>query len=126
MPQAVLTRISEKGSAAGERLYDFSFDNHYWIRWRNLASALQRYTIKIAESDVSAPKIPAFRSAFDTARTGVPEPPSYKFRTQERRAAAEALMEELVSRGEAWKDLGPDLSVDAPRPLPQMQIAPTY
>ncbi|PSJ37303.1 patatin-like phospholipase family protein [Allosphingosinicella deserti] len=126
MPQAVLTRISEKGTAAGERLYDFSFDNHHWIRWRNLASALQRYTIKIAESDANGPKVPAYRRAFDTARTGVPEAPSYRFRTQDRRAAAEALMEELVSRGEAWKDLGPDLSVDAPRPLPQMQIAPTY
>ncbi|QAY79225.1 patatin-like phospholipase family protein [Sphingosinicella sp. BN140058] len=126
MPQEVLTRISAKGSRAGELLYDFSFDNHYWIRWRNLASALQRYTIQIAESDAGGPTIAAYRAAYSLPRSGSGEPPSYKFRTRERRIASEQLFENLVEQGENWKARGPDLTADAPRPLPQMRIAPTY
>jgi hypothetical protein len=59
MPQEVLDSISLKGTVAGERLYEFSFDNHYWIRWRNVSSALQRYTIGVAQSDRCLPKIPS-------------------------------------------------------------------
>ena len=126
MPQAVLDSISLKGTAAGERLYQFSFDNHYWIRWRNAASALQRYTIGIALSDRCVPKIPAYRDAFATAKTGNPPPVSYRFRSGAAKGAAEGLLDQLITQGEEWHDLGPDLSDGAPRPLPQLQIIPTY
>jgi predicted acylesterase/phospholipase RssA len=126
MPQAVLDSISMKGSAAGERLYQFSFENHYWIRWRNVAAALQRYTIRIATSDECGPKIPAFVPAYTMAKTGEPVPVSYKFRSQAAQAEAQRLLGQLVTQGAEWDDLGPDLSEGAPRPFPQMQITPIY
>lgn len=126
MRQGVLTTISRKGSAAGNRLKTFSFDNHYWIRWRNLASALQRYTIAVAVSDACHPKIPAYEDAYSTARTGDPQPRSYEFKSRERERAAQNLLDRLIMDGEAWGDLGPDFSENAPRPIPQLQIVPTY
>jgi hypothetical protein len=126
MPQAVLDSISLKGSAAGERLYQFSFDNHYWIRWRNVAAALQRYTIRIAASDQCSPRIPAYLSAYATAKSGSPPPVSYKFRSQPAQAEAERLLDQLIAQGAEWEDLGPDLNEGSPRPQPQMQITPIY
>jgi Patatin-like phospholipase len=126
MPQHILDDISGKGTRAGEAFKAFSFRNHYWIRWRNLASALQRYTVNIADSVNSKPKIPAYSDAYQTAETGVPPPPSYPFRSQERQAEAEGLLHRLTSEGQKWKDAGPDLTTGAPRPLPQLQIGPTY
>src|SRR5438309_12003452 len=66
MKQAVLDDIRDKGTAAGEAFGQFSFDNHYWIRWRNAASALQRYTLSIAAADQCAPKITAYEAAYAT------------------------------------------------------------
>jgi Patatin-like phospholipase len=126
MPQRVLDGISRKGTDAGEALEGFSFANHFWIRWRNLASALQRYTIKVAESVDSQPIIPAYRGAHQTAATGMPPPPSYPFRSQDRQLGAEKLLHDLTVQGQDWKDSGPDLTIGAPRPLPQLQIGMTY
>lgn len=126
MPQPVLDIIALKGTVAGERLYQFSFDNHYWIRWRNLASAVQRYTVAIAANDRCQPKIPAYVAAFSTAKSGTPPPVSYKFKSKKAKDAAEELLDHLVRKGEEWNKKGPDLSVNAPRPLPELQITPTY
>ncbi|WCT79082.1 patatin-like phospholipase family protein [Novosphingobium humi] len=126
MPQKILTSISEKGTKAGGAFAAFPFDNHYWIRWRNLASALQRYTIRIADNADSKPPIADYANAYRTARTGKPSPPSYQFRSTDRQEAAKALLKCLEERGKDWEDLGPDFTVGAPRPLPQMQISPTF
>lgn len=126
MSQDILDSISLKGTAAGERLYQFSFDNHVWVRWRNVASGLQRYTIRIAASTDVAPPIPAYEAAFSTVRTGTPPPVSYKFRSTDAEAGSRKLFADLVSHGKDWADLGPDLSDGTPRPLPQMQITPIY
>ena len=74
----------------------------------------------------SQPEIPAYRDAYQTAETGVPPPPSYPFRSQERRGEAEKLLHDLTAQGETWKESGPDLTTGAPRPLPQLQISPIY
>lgn len=126
MSQTILDSISLKGTAAGERLYSFSFANHYWVRWRNVASGLQRYTMRIAVSADVAPPIPAYEGAFATVRTGTPPPVSYKFRSAEAQSASQNLYAALVARGKEWADLGPDLGDGTPRPLPQMQITPIY
>lgn len=126
MEQKVLDAIAQRGAAAGEELKKFSFDNHYWIRWRNAASALQRYTISIAAADACLPRVAAYESAYATARTGTPAPPSYRFSSAPAREAAEKLLQTLLQRGAEWEDLGPDFSKGAPRPLPQMRIVPTY
>lgn len=126
MPQAVLTRISDKGTAAGRRFRDFSFENHYWVRWRNLASAWQRYTVQVAGSADPARRVPAYAQAYAQAAPDGPPPPSYKFSSEAKRRAAEGLLMRLQEQGEEWADLGPDLTDGAPRPLPQMKITPIY
>jgi len=126
MSQEILDSISQKGAAAGERLYQFSFANHYWVRWRNVASGLQRYSIRIAASANTVPPIPAYETAFEAVRSGIPAPLSYKFRSAAAEAASQKLYADLVARGSEWADLGPDLSDGTPRPLPQMQITPIY
>ncbi len=126
MPQAVLSRISAKGTAAGERFREFSFENHYWVRWRNLASAWQRYTIQVAGSADPARRVPAYAQAYAQATPEGPPPPSYKFSSEAKSKAAEGLLLRLQEQGEEWADLGPDLTESAPRPLPQMKITPIY
>ncbi|WP_313918628.1 patatin-like phospholipase family protein [Tahibacter sp.] len=126
MKDDVLKHVSAKGAAAGRRLLtDFSFDNHYWIRWRNLASALQRYTIDVAVSDTRQVQV-AQTNAVDIARTGQADPPSYRFRSNDKRDAAQALYGSLVQQGTQWNDPYLDLSDGAPRPLPQLRITPIY
>lgn len=126
MPQAVLESISAKGTAAGRRFSDFSFDNHYWVRWRNLASSWQRYTVQVAASADPSRRVPAYASAYALATPEGPPPPSYKFTSEDKRKAAEGLLARLQEQGEEWNDLGPDLTDGAPRPLPQMKITPIY
>ncbi|MDX0600457.1 RpoH suppressor [Sinorhizobium medicae] len=126
MTKQVLDAVSKKGTAAGEIFARFSFENHYWIRWRNLASALQRYTIDIAASDAYQPKIPDYEVAYALARDATATPPSYRFANKAERHEAARLFEQLISEGKIWSEEGPDLTKTAPRPLPQLQIAPTY
>lgn len=126
MTQAVLSRISAKGTAAGERFREFSFENHYWVRWRNLASAWQRYTIQVAGGADPARRVPAYAQAYAQTAPEGPPPPSYKFSSEAKRKTAEGLLLRLQEQGEEWADLGPDLTEGAPRPLPQMKITPIY
>jgi len=126
MPQPVLNRIASKGAAAGNLLKSFSFENHYWIRWRILASALQRHTMGVAASDERQPKIPDYVGAYQLVKANPADAPSYKFSSQEKRDEAQKLFGQLVAKGKEWEDLGPDLSQESPRPLPQMRIVPTY
>lgn len=126
MSKEVLAAVSKKGTAAGEAFARFSFENHYWIRWRNLASALQRCTIDIAASDAYRPKIPDYEPAYALAHDATSKPPSYRFASKAEREEAARLLEKLIGEGEKWSGEGPDLTKTAPRPLPQLQIAPTY
>ena len=126
MPQAVLSRIAAKGSVAGERFCDFSFANHYWIRWRNLASAYQRYTLEVARTDDPAQRVDAWQDAYASVAHGAPPPPSYRFGSEEKRRESQQLWRLMVEQGQTWEDLGPDLTDGAPRPLPQMKVTPSY
>ncbi|WP_164274083.1 patatin-like phospholipase family protein [Stenotrophomonas sp. B1-1] len=126
MPQDVLTRIADKGSLAGARFCAFSFENHYWIRWRNLASAYQRYTLEVARTDDPAQQVLAYRAAYSTVAVGEPVPPSYKLGSEDKRQASQQLWGLMVEQGRTWEDLGPDLTDGAPRPLPQMKVTPIY
>ncbi|WP_411849540.1 RpoH suppressor [Stenotrophomonas sp. LGBM10] len=126
MPQDVLSRIAAKGSVAGERFCDFSFANHYWIRWRNLASAYQRYTLEIARTDDPAQRVAAWRDAYESVASGDPSPPSYRLGSEDKRRESQQLWQQMVEQGQRWEDLGPDLTEGAPRPLPQMKVTPIY
>ncbi|WP_164261647.1 patatin-like phospholipase family protein [Stenotrophomonas maltophilia] len=126
MPQEVLTRIADKGSLAGARFCSFSFGNHYWIRWRNLASAYQRYTLEVARTDDPAQQVLAYRAAYSMVARGEPAPPSYKLGSEDKRRGSQQLWAQMVEQGRTWEDLGPDLTDGAPRPLPQMKVMPIY
>ncbi|MCF7750383.1 patatin-like phospholipase family protein [Bacillus subtilis subsp. subtilis] len=126
MPQDVLSRIAAKGSVAGERFCGFSFQNHYWIRWRNLASAYQRYTLEIARTDDPAQRVAAWADAYQSVAIGEPPPPSYRFGSEDKRRQSQQLWRLMADQGHAWEDLGPDLTDGAPRPLPQMKVTPIY
>ncbi len=126
MPQEVLGRIAQKGTLAGERFCRFSFENHYWIRWRNAASAYQRYTLEVSRTDDAGQQVVAYRSAYASVAAGQPAPPSYPLGSQEKRRASQALYALMVEQGASWDDCGPDLTDGAPRPLPQMKVTPIY
>jgi hypothetical protein len=65
MPQQVLTSIAGKGADAARLILDeFSFDNHFWVRYRNAASAIERFTISFGEG-LKEPITPDNRPAFD-------------------------------------------------------------
>jgi hypothetical protein len=126
MPQAVLQRIAAKGTAAGERFNAFSFENHYWIRWRNLASGLQRYTRSVARTHEATLRVPDYAGAYALPESADAVPPSYAFTNDFQRIESARLLVHLVHQGEAWADMHPDLTQGAPRPLPQMTITPIY
>lgn len=126
MPQEVLGRIAQKGTLAGERFCRFSFENHYWIRWRNAASAYQRYTLEVSRTDDAGQQVVAYRAAYASVAAGQPAPPSYPLGSQEKRRASQALYALMVEQGASWDDCGPDLTDGAPRPLPQMKVTPIY
>src|SRR5262249_38307008 len=45
MRQPILDGVVLKGTAAAERLAScFDFNNHFWVRYRNAASAIERFT----------------------------------------------------------------------------------
>jgi predicted acylesterase/phospholipase RssA len=125
MSEAVLDRISEKGSRAGQALAEqFDFGNHWWIRWRNAASALERFTIRFAAAS-SAPPSPSYADVSSSARTGSPAPPSYAFRGAQREEAV-SRFNRLEQDGQLWEDTVADLTRGAPKPLPELRIVPTF
>ena len=126
MPQEVLSRIADKGTLAGQRFRAFSFENHYWVRWRNLASAYQRYTVEVSRTDDPAQQVLAYRAAYASVARGQPSPPSYALTAQDKRRESQRLYAQMVEQGARWEDLGPDLGEGAPRPLPQLRVTPIY
>ncbi|ESQ92524.1 hypothetical protein ABENE_07765 [Asticcacaulis benevestitus DSM 16100 = ATCC BAA-896] len=125
MPQRVLEGIADKGTHAGEALDAFSFDNHYWIRWRTLAAAYQGYARKVADDPV--PPIADYSAAFALGTDIKTKPPAYEFKSKIKRQEAMNIVGNLSTKGEEWAD-DPKLDVidGAPRPLPQMTITPTF
>jgi hypothetical protein len=125
MSQDVLDRIADKGTAAGEELATkFKLDNHWWVRWRNVASGMERFKIELARG--AGPPISAsYADAHASALTGTPPPPSYPF-TGEQQRDAQARLAAMIEQGEPWADTLPDLTRGAPRPLPQLRITPTF
>ena len=125
MPEKVLNGIAAKGTRAGKLLCEkFAFDNHWWIRWRNAASAVERFTIGFATA-ASSKTTDSYRNVHASARTGKPAPPSYAFSVAQRDEAS-SRFNRMRQDGELWEDMVADLTDGAPKPLPQLRITPTY
>jgi predicted acylesterase/phospholipase RssA len=126
MKQAVLDSIAEKGRQAGTELAaKFDFNNHYWVRWRNAASGLERFTIALA-GGARPPLTPSYAAAHARMWTGKPAAGSYRFRTAAQAREAEARLKEWSRQGENWHESRVNLTDGAPRPLPEMHIIPTF
>jgi predicted acylesterase/phospholipase RssA len=126
MPREVLESIAAKGTAAGERLRAFRFDNHYWIRWRCLASALQQYTQSVARTADPRLRVADYAPVYMLPESAETEPPSYAFASYFQRVESTRLLQSLIAQGEIWNDMHPDLAQGAPRPAPQMKVTPIY
>lgn len=126
MADDVLARIAQKGTQAGERFNDFAFDNHYWIRWRCLAAALQHYTQQVARTAKPELRVADYASVYALPESPEHAPPSYAFTSFFQRDESARLLRELVAKGESWSDMQPDLAQGAPRPAPQMRVTPIY
>ena len=125
MDQEVLDRVASKGAEAGHKLVaQFSFGNHWWVRWRNAVSATERFTIGLARA-AEAPPTPSYADARSSALEGSPPPPSYRM-TAEQQRDAQARLRRMIDDGLLWDDTDPDLTKGAPRPLPQLRIVPTF
>lgn len=125
MTNETLGDVAQKGAIAGQRFTGFSFTEHYWIRWRNLASAMQRYTLTIYGSQTDDARVPSYSKAYALPQSSG-DVSSYEF-TPKQALESQRLHEWLIERGATWADNERiDLSTGAPTPLPQMQIVPTY
>jgi len=126
MPGPVLAGIAAKGTLAGERLSAFDFDNHYWIRWRCLAAALQQYTQQVARTNDARLRVTDYAPVYALPESAETEPPSYAFSSYFQRVESARLLASLIAQGEIWNDMHPDLVQGAPRPAPQMKVTPIY
>lgn len=126
MPEQVLTAIAAKGRAAGARLIaDFDFDNHFWIRYRNAASAAERFTISFG--DALAPPVNGDNArAFERMWSrDLPTAGPYRFSKAQAEEAVTRL-ERIRHEAALWKDAAVDLTEGAPKPLPQLRVVPTF
>ena len=125
MTKEVIEGIAGKGAAAGQRLRsEFSFNNHWWVRWRNVASGMERFTIDAA-TGAGSPVTASYAKAHSRAATGTPAGPPYRF-TKQQNLAGQALLAKIINEGATWSARKPNLTQGAPRPLPQLRITPTF
>ena len=125
MPEPVLASIAAKGTTAGQMLVrEFDFNNHWWIRWRNVAATSERFAQQFAVGGGS-PITMSYAAAHSSAATGSPASPSYKF-TAAQQAEAQRRFAAMLNAGSAWGISSPTLTRTPPRPQPQMTITPVY
>jgi hypothetical protein len=124
MSEPVLTALAGKGEAAGDRLAnEFDFENHYWVRYRNLQASLERFGIRL-DTALKAPPQGA-EQAYSTALVGEGEPPSYRYTAPQSDEAVRRL-KELLEEFEDWADWDGILTEGAPKPPPHLRIVPIF
>jgi len=133
--EEVLKCIAKRGRRAGEVLIaDFRFNNHWWLRWRNCASAVERFTIDFAKATRAEPSA-SYADAYNSAWQGTVPAPSYKFdaaqqtEAQRRLRLMTKLGERWIPRAPwdgTWTSAEPLLTRGAPRPRPKLRIVPIF
>ncbi len=123
MPADVLAALAEKGALAGRVLGGFDFENHYWVRYRNLQASMERYGLGLHTAFASSPA--GAEGAFERAREGLANEGPYPFNVGQAREAARRL-NELVAEVELWADWDGSLANGAPNPPPTLRITPTF
>lgn len=123
MPPPVLEALAGKGRLAGEALKGFDFENHFWVRYRNLQAALERYGIDLTKAFRGAPA--GAEEAYERARDGVPNVGPYPLNVGQAREAARRI-NELLQELDDWADWDGSLADGAPNPPPALRIVPTF
>lgn len=126
MPEDVLSSVADKGAGAGAMLRnEFDFGNHWWVRWRNLASTSERFLEAFAVGATPPPVSDSYADVYDSATTGSPPPPSYGF-TEAQQQIAQARFAAMLKDGAGVAAAEVSLSKGAPRPQPRAAIVPIY
>lgn len=124
MPERALTALAIKGEAAGDRLVaDFDFENHFWVRYRNLQASLERFGIRLEKAMKVPPK--GAGKAYTKATKGNGKAPSYPFSAAQNAEAVHRL-NDLVREFETWADWDGSLAKGAPKPAPDLRIVPIF
>lgn len=126
MDKAVLDSIAAKGTLAGVELATkFDFNNHYWVRWRNVAATTERFAVEFAMG-AGPPLTVSYADAHAAASTGSRPAPSYRFSSKKVRDEAQARFALMEAQGLKWGITTPSLHPGAPRPEPVLRIVPVY
>lgn len=120
----VPTNLANKGEAAGTELVTaFDFENHFWIRYRNLQASLERFGIRLHTAMKASPE--GAEDAYGTAMKGEGTPPSYPF-TGEQTSEAVHRLDDLLQEVATWEDSTVTLTKGAPNPPPHLRIVPIF
>ncbi|MEO7691445.1 MAG: patatin-like phospholipase family protein [Sphingomonas sp.] len=126
MDQAILDSIAAKGTLAGVELATkFDFNNHYWVRWRNVAATTEKFAVEFAIG-AGPPITVSYAGAHAAASAGTKTPPSYRFTSKKVREEAQARFAVMTEQGLKWGTVTPSLHPGAPRPEPVLRIVPIY
>jgi len=121
MDAAVIKTMSERGRRAGEALLkSFDWDNHAWVRYRSTMSCLETLLEKFG-SNYRNP-LPEDSTVWSVIN-GQGQPPSYPWHGSQQSWTPQATGE-LVSLAEKWFQGHDCFSSGAPKPTPEMRIAP--
>jgi predicted acylesterase/phospholipase RssA len=123
MGKEALGALSKKGAKAGEALGDFNFENHFWVRYRNLQAAAERYGLGLHRA-LASPPVGA-ETAYARARKAGANHKPYPFTVDQAEEAARRLNALLVEM-EHWADWDGSLAEGAPNPPPHLRIVPTF
>jgi hypothetical protein len=124
MPGPTLVAVAQKGGQAGEALLGFDFDNHFWVRYRNAASAIERFTFSFA-GGLAPPLTPDCQAAWDRMWKPARTAGSYPFKAAQAKEAR-ARLDSIQAAAQKWKAAPADLTEGAPEPLPQLRIVPIF
>lgn len=123
MGKEALGSLSKKGAKAGEALEDFNFENHFWVRYRNLQAAAERYGLGLHRALATPPAGAEY--AYERARKAGANAPPYPYTVEQAEEAARRL-NTLLAEMENWADWDGSLAKGAPNPPPHLRIVPTF
>jgi len=126
MDKSILDSIAAKGTLAGVELATrFDFNNHYWVRWRNVAATTEKFAVEFAIG--AGPPISAsYADTHAAASSGSKPAPSYPFRSKKVRDEAQIRFSLMAEQGAKWGTITPSLQPGAPRPEPVLRIVPVF
>ncbi len=134
MSRPVLVRLSERGRHAGKLLLrryvgppepgiDISWDNHRWVRYRSTMDIFAKALRKMR--DGYRFHHPADRTYGELILRKESEAPGgYRWKPPDRATPAFESTEAALGLVEQWEQLGIDFDQEAPRPAPELRVAP--